>query len=272
MYARPARTWCATSTRTRAVKVIVFRGAGEKSFASGADISEFEARARQRARPHAATTRRSPAPSTRIEGLTKPTIAMIHGYCIGGGAGLALACDIRFADTKVAVRDHARQARTGLQPRVDQADGRPGRPVACQVGAHGRAADPGRSAPTSWACSTSSPSPRSSRSSPTSSPRPSPPGPSSASAPARRWSDGSLAGQVARRRGDHRPAQLARSTPRTTPRACGPSSASAPPSSGGPDMTTTHQHHAARRRPVVVDAAPRGRGRRTRRRSSGRSS
>lgn len=35
-----------------------------------------------------------------IEGLRKPTIAMIHGYCIGGGAGLALACDIRFADTR----------------------------------------------------------------------------------------------------------------------------------------------------------------------------
>ncbi len=32
--------------------------------------------------------------------MTKPTIAMVHGYCIGGGAGLALSCDLRFADTR----------------------------------------------------------------------------------------------------------------------------------------------------------------------------
>ena len=49
------------------VKVIVFRGAGEKSFASGADISEFEKERGNAAAP-AATTRRSPGPSTRSRG------------------------------------------------------------------------------------------------------------------------------------------------------------------------------------------------------------
>lgn len=81
------------------VKVVVVRGAGEKSFASGADITEFE-----RERGSAAAARnyneKVAAAERAIEDLVKPTIAMVHGYCIGGGAGLALACDLRFADTR----------------------------------------------------------------------------------------------------------------------------------------------------------------------------
>jgi enoyl-CoA hydratase/carnithine racemase len=83
----------------KGVKVVVLRGAGQKAFASGADISEFErergnAEAARNYNEHVAAAERA------IEGMTKPTIAMIHGYCIGGGAGLALSCDIRFADTR----------------------------------------------------------------------------------------------------------------------------------------------------------------------------
>lgn len=81
------------------VKVIVLRGAGQKSFASGADISEFE-QERSDATKARNYNKHVTAAEQAIEGLSKPTIAMIHGYCIGGGAGLALSCDIRFADTK----------------------------------------------------------------------------------------------------------------------------------------------------------------------------
>src|SRR4051794_5521908 len=81
------------------VKVIVMRGAGQKSFASGADISEFEQERSDGAKAknynqHVANAEQA------VEGVSKPTIAMIHGYCIGGGAGLALSCDIRLADER----------------------------------------------------------------------------------------------------------------------------------------------------------------------------
>lgn len=81
------------------VKVVVLRGAGERSFASGADISEFE-RERGDAERAKSYNSKVAAAERSIEGMRKPTIAMIHGYCIGGGAGLALSCDIRFADTR----------------------------------------------------------------------------------------------------------------------------------------------------------------------------
>lgn len=81
------------------VKVVVLRGAGQKSFASGADISEFE-QERSDATKARNYNQHLAAAEQAIEGLAKPTIAMIHGYCIGGGAGLAMACDIRFADDR----------------------------------------------------------------------------------------------------------------------------------------------------------------------------
>lgn len=80
------------------VKVVVIRGAGDKSFASGADIKEFE-QERSDATKAKNYNEKVAAAEHAIEEMSKPTIAMIHGFCIGGGAGLALSCDIRFADT-----------------------------------------------------------------------------------------------------------------------------------------------------------------------------
>jgi enoyl-CoA hydratase/carnithine racemase len=79
-----------------AIRVIVVSGAGGRAFISGADISEFkEKRASEEA--VAAYSRISEGARQRIENTPKPTIAMIQGYCIGGGVGTALACDLRIA-------------------------------------------------------------------------------------------------------------------------------------------------------------------------------
>jgi len=78
------------------VRVIVLKGAGEKAFAAGADISQFEHnRDTQKAVEayNAATARASRA----ICEVRKPTIAMVRGYCVGGGCGIALCCDLRVA-------------------------------------------------------------------------------------------------------------------------------------------------------------------------------
>lgn len=79
------------------VKVLVLRGADARAFSAGADISEFEA---LRSTPQDA--RRYNDSNERAEHallhLTKPTIALVQGACIGGGCGLAVACDLRFCD------------------------------------------------------------------------------------------------------------------------------------------------------------------------------
>jgi len=84
------------AAKTKGLRVLIVRGDGEH-FASGADISEF------------GTLYATPQSSKKISDdiaagfnalaeFPKPTIAMIRGACVGGGCGLALCCDIRFAD------------------------------------------------------------------------------------------------------------------------------------------------------------------------------
>ncbi len=78
------------------VRVVILKGAGDKAFVSGADISSFKER-----RGTLEQVRSSEAISENcnkaIRECAKPTIAMIRGYCMGGGAGIAIACDMRFA-------------------------------------------------------------------------------------------------------------------------------------------------------------------------------
>src|SRR5215471_16409077 len=76
------------------VRVVVLTGAGGKAFVSGADVSKFESeRASQDAtKVYNATVEKA---NTGIYDFPKPTIAMIRGYCIGGGVGLASCCDLR---------------------------------------------------------------------------------------------------------------------------------------------------------------------------------
>ncbi len=78
------------------IRVVIVQGAGDKAFVSGADISEFEGQ-----RDSAAATEKYDAIAAKgmqaLKGLNKPTIAMVQGYCIGGGLAVALNCDIRIA-------------------------------------------------------------------------------------------------------------------------------------------------------------------------------
>lgn len=75
------------------VGVVVITGAGDKAFIAGADIAEFAGRTAMMQRD--VMTARSLF--TAIDTFPKPIIAMINGYCLGGGCELALACDIRIA-------------------------------------------------------------------------------------------------------------------------------------------------------------------------------
>jgi enoyl-CoA hydratase/carnithine racemase len=78
------------------VRVVVLRGAGDKAFSAGADISEFESgRTGDAAKVYDAL---NDAAFNALTDCPKPTIAMIHGFCLGGGLGLALCCDMRIAD------------------------------------------------------------------------------------------------------------------------------------------------------------------------------
>ena len=80
-------------------RLLVIRGAGGKAFASGADISKFE-KERSSAEDVSKYAAASKAFYDSVFNFPKPTIAMIQGYCIGGGMGLAVACDIRLCEDK----------------------------------------------------------------------------------------------------------------------------------------------------------------------------
>jgi enoyl-CoA hydratase len=82
--------------RDESVRAVVYRGAGSEAFASGADISEFP-ESRKDTETSLRYNATTAAAYAAVRECAKPTIAMIHGFCMGGAMGLAMACDLRFA-------------------------------------------------------------------------------------------------------------------------------------------------------------------------------
>jgi enoyl-CoA hydratase len=83
-----------------AVRVVLITGAGEKAFVAGADITEL---ARLTPLGGRELALRGQAVFARIERASKPVIAVINGYCLGGGCELALACTFRFASATAQI-------------------------------------------------------------------------------------------------------------------------------------------------------------------------
>jgi len=87
-----------------AVRLVILKGAGDKAFSAGADISQFKEKrtGTEAVREYNAAADRA---AQAMREFAKPLIAMIRGYCIGGGAGIAVNCDIRIAadDARFAV-------------------------------------------------------------------------------------------------------------------------------------------------------------------------
>lgn len=93
------------------VRVLLLMGAGDKAFVSGADISEFE---HQRGSPEQVAQYGAAVHDAQhaLSTCSKPVIAGIQGVCMGGGIGLALACDLRYCADNTRFRMPA--ARLGL--------------------------------------------------------------------------------------------------------------------------------------------------------------
>ena len=92
------------------IGAVVLTGAGEKSFIAGADIGEFEGRSPFDQREAMA----SPRVFDVMASFPKPVIAMINGFCLGGGCELAMSCDLRIASD--AARFGQPEIKLGLIP------------------------------------------------------------------------------------------------------------------------------------------------------------
>lgn len=84
------------TVRVPTVRVIVLTGAGDKAFVSGADISQFE-KSRSNAEAQQQYDRLTSAGRAKLAACSKPVIAQIQGFCLGGGLGIAMQADIRIA-------------------------------------------------------------------------------------------------------------------------------------------------------------------------------
>jgi enoyl-CoA hydratase len=101
--------------KDEAIRVVVLKGAGDKAFVSGADISQF-GQQRRNAAEVAASNQLTGAARQSLARFPKPTLAMIQGYCLGGGLAIALMCDLRFASEDSMFGIPAAQLGVGYGP------------------------------------------------------------------------------------------------------------------------------------------------------------
>ncbi len=97
------------------VRVVILRGAGEEAFVAGADISEFEnVRTGEAAAAYDEGNTRA---FSALADLSKPVLAMIHGFCVGGGVALAITADVRYAASDATFAIPAARLGLGYQMR-----------------------------------------------------------------------------------------------------------------------------------------------------------
>lgn len=78
------------------VRIVILTGSGERAFCAGADISQFE-KNRSNEENQTIYNQAVGIASATLDEMEKPTLARIKGYCLGGGLGIALRCDLRIA-------------------------------------------------------------------------------------------------------------------------------------------------------------------------------
>jgi len=99
---------CRQIEENSAIRIAIFTGAGEKAFSAGMDLKERAETSfspiERRAQKLSATIQTQ---TRAVAAITKPTIAAIRGYCVGGGLEFALACDMRVAaeDAKIGLTE-----------------------------------------------------------------------------------------------------------------------------------------------------------------------